>query len=73
MEGKAAYQELSDLLTQLGCPPLPADHPIYSEEPSITLSSPTPAPLPRKATASALTDSQGPSDSRQNNLVGSDS
>ena len=42
MKRKATCQELTAMLTKLGCPPLPKDHPVYSEGPSIIFVSHSP-------------------------------
>jgi hypothetical protein len=62
MKRKATYQELAAIAHQHGFKPLPPDHPIFSEGPSITFSSRVPKQWAAKDTPSQPTDSPTGSD-----------
>jgi hypothetical protein len=64
MKRKATCQEITAEFERLGWKPLPPDHPIFSEGPSITFLSDSPRQSPAKATTSPLGASPSGSNSK---------
>ena len=68
MNGKTiTFQQLQELAARTGFRVAPPDHPVFSEGPSITLSSHMPKRSGQKAIVSLPHDSQSDSDSPTNN------
>lgn len=66
MTPKITGQRFSEIMESKGGKPLPPDHPIYSEPPSIIFSSCMPKRSETKGTASPQKDLESNSDSQKN-------